>query len=446
MILRICSRLDLWTKKMRSLAWTAMLGLGMALGVGLSAAKEPLPEEELPSVLLLEEAVDFALRNNPELIAFRQQRGIAEAGVVISRTYPFNPTLESKIRSADGPPAAGVTNHLDNEHKLAIDVEIFGQARERRQAALAGLSRTDWEIAFQELTVAVRVTRAFNAVLYRQGKLNLLQETYSLNQKAADQVGKLVEQAKLRPADLIVARSEVDDTLAQIAPSESALTAAQYDLRRALGVIRGKFSVRGVLALGSDLKNKEILVEAARAQRPDLHAKEAAVSEAEARLRLETRNRYGNPNMGPVYEYDSSRINFIGAQIILPLPLLNTHQGEILQRRGERDKAALEFQALEKQVHLDVESAIERYRHARRGAGTYREKVLPNLQKSRESMEKLLTEGDPGVDILKVLDVRRKLLKARDGYLDALNELSQAQADLAAALGQPLFHDSTSNK
>ena len=32
---------------------------------------------------------------------------------------------------------------------------------------------------------------------------------------------------------------------------------------------------------------------------------------------------------------------------------------------------------------------------------------------------------------------RRKLLKMRDGYLDAQWEASQAQADLAAAVGDP---------
>jgi outer membrane protein TolC len=36
-----------------------------------------------------------------------------------------------------------------------------------------------------------------------------------------------------------------------------------------------------------------------------------------------------------------------------------------------------------------------------------------------------------------VIDIQRKLLKARDGYLDAQFELSQAQADLANAVGDP---------
>jgi outer membrane protein TolC len=42
-----------------------------------------------------------------------------------------------------------------------------------------------------------------------------------------------------------------------------------------------------------------------------------------------------------------------------------------------------------------------------------------------------------GVPILSVIDIQRKLLKARDDYLAVLYELNQAQADLAAAVGDP---------
>ena len=39
--------------------------------------------------------------------------------------------------------------------------------------------------------------------------------------------------------------------------------------------------------------------------------------------------------------------------------------------------------------------------------------------------------------MLRIIDLERKLLQAQSGYLDALWEINQAQADLAAALGDP---------
>src|ERR1700674_388272 len=82
----------------------------------------PAPAPVRVQTFTLEEAVRYALENNPELAAARQQRGIAAAGVVISRTYPFNPVWEEKVRAANGPISAGITNRVSNETKVSIDV------------------------------------------------------------------------------------------------------------------------------------------------------------------------------------------------------------------------------------------------------------------------------------------------------------------------------------
>jgi hypothetical protein len=51
----------------------------------------------------------------------------------------------------------------------------------------------------------------------------------------------------------------------------------------------------------------------------------------------------------------------------------------------------------------------------------------------------LYVAAQPGVDLARVIDIRRRLLRARDTYLDMLFELSQAQTDLAAAVADLSF-------
>src|SRR5262249_14241301 len=133
--------------------------------------------------------------------------------------------------------------------------------------------------------------------------------------------------------------------------------------------------------------------------------------------------------------YDNSRVNLVGAQFILPIPVLNTHTGDIEQRRAERDRAALELRQNEVAVQQDVAAALQRRQQARAWGAGYQKSILPNLKTALEQMLALFERG--GVDFLRVIDVRRKLLRARDTYLDALYELTQAQADLAAAVGDP---------
>jgi cobalt-zinc-cadmium efflux system outer membrane protein len=157
----------------------------------------------------------------------------------------------------------------------------------------------------------------------------------------------------------------------------------------------------------------------------------------EARLKLEQANRYGNISVGASYGYDPTRINTIGGIISVPIPAFNRHNGEIRQREAERDRAVLELRQVEIDVVHDVEGALARMAAARRWAEMYRTTILPELKTAVESIEKLFRADEPGVDLLRLIDVHRKLLRARDGYLDAQWELRQAQADLAAALGDP---------
>ncbi len=417
---------------------SAILGLGL-VWAGLVGAEPPVvPVAPLPQTLSRDMAVAWALQNNPELAAFRQQHGVAAAGVVIARTYPFNPVWEARVDWVTGPESAGISNRVNNEHRIFMDWEVRGQGRYRRQAACAALSRTDWEIAGQELNLAIRVVRAFDTVLYRREKLNLIQENIRLNEQAADQVRKLVDQGRLRPADLIVIRTEVEDARGQSGLGRTTLATTEQDLRRALGALAPLPALQGSLTVPPPLpEDAALLWQTAVDRRPDLHARQAALTEATARLRLEIANRYGNPSIGPVYQFDPTRINFIGGQLVLPLPVLNTHRGEILQREAERTRAALDLRQTEVLIHHDLEAARARLEAARAWVSYYETQLLPSLRTSLESIERLLAQGEPGVDVLRVIDIRRKLLRARDAYVDALWEVNQAQTDLAAAVGDP---------
>lgn len=416
-----------------------ILWLCSLVWVGTASAEPagPPPAEVVPHVLSIEEAVRWALENNPELAALREQHGIAAAAVVIAQTYPFNPIWEAKVRPDNGPSSAGITNRVSNEHKVLLELEVHHQRQYRQQEAAAALSRTDWEIAAHELALAVRVIRAFNTSLYRQDKLRLSHEIVRLNDEAAQQINKLVDQARLRPADMILARTEVDDARAQLGSGRQASISALFDLRRALGAVEECLELRGTLETTPGTWDCQTLIAGALESRPDLHARRLALEETEARLQLAIANRCGNPVIGPAYEYNETRVNFIGAQFALPLPVFNRHQGEIQQREAEKARAAQELRQTEVLVHQDVQAALARLDNAHIWLNTYKTQILPNLQNSMAGIERLFTQGDPGVDVLRMLDVRRKLLKARNDYLDALWEASQARADLVAAVGDP---------
>jgi cobalt-zinc-cadmium efflux system outer membrane protein len=365
-------------------------------------------------------------------MAVRQQHGIAEAGVVIARTYPFNPSWTNKLFATAGPESAGVSNSLAMEQRVSIDWEMCGQGKHRRQAAYAALSRADWDIAFQEQTLALRVVRAFNSLLYVRARLQLGEETVRLNQQVVNDVRTLLERGNLRAEDEIVARSEVASSEAALNGLRSTMVRAEQDLRLALGVVNDPYTIQGILQIPQPMGEADAFLGTAMERRPDLRAREAAVAEAESRLRLARADRFGNPNIGPDYEYNETRVSFIGAQVVLPLPVFNTHRGEIMQRQAECQRAIFDLQNTETTIRQEVIGALNRLRQARAWVDSYSQ-LLPQQQKLLTDMNAVFREGR--VDVLKVIDLRRKLLQARGAYLDALYEANQAATDLAAAVG-----------
>ena len=215
----------------------------------LAAVPAFAAEPAAATAMSADAAVRFALENNPSLAVARQQRGLAAAGVVLARVYPYNPVASAQFRGVNGPAESGVTNHFSNQVTVQLDVEIRGQWRERRAAAEAGVTRTEWEIADQEVATAVATYRAYASVLYRQQKLDILDETVRLNEQVVNTVEDLRKAGKAGAADLIVARSELATTKALRGQGLAALVAARSELRRQLGTVRRQF--RGDRRTGS---------------------------------------------------------------------------------------------------------------------------------------------------------------------------------------------------
>lgn len=418
----------------------ALIMLAALMCVALSArpgwcdppSELPAPRQRL--TLSCNGAVQWALQRNPQLATFRRNRGIAEAGVVIARQYPFNPIIQDFVMGASGPSSAGITNRVFNEHTMRLDLEWNHQGRHRRDMARAALTRTEWEIAAQELLLSIQVARAFNTLLYRQGKYRILEETEQLTQQVAGFIEKLVEQGKQGSADLLLARADIVESRTALGPARSLLVVAENDLRRVLGMIGEDFEIDGTLERGYMPPDGQLLVKEALARRPDLRAFEFAVQEADNRLKLEIANRWGNPSLGPATEFNETSVFFIGSWLIWQAPIINQRRGEIRQREAERARAIQVVQQSEVQIQQDVFTALARLAQAQQAVNLFGSQTLPELRKAREAIDTLFAQGQPGVDLARVIDIRRRLLRSRDAYLDALWEQSQAQVDLAAAV------------
>jgi outer membrane protein TolC len=242
---------------------------------------------------------------------------------------------------------------------------------------------------------------------------------------------------KASQADLMQARVDLLEAHSQILAARVAVTAARAELQRATGCLDAPSPVAGELEVFEPPADCAGLADLALERRPDLWARREVVAEAEARMRLERANRWGNPSIGTDYEYDPTRISFVGAHVTMPLPVLNKHKGEILQREAELARAVEDLRQEEVRIRLEVRAALDRLQAAVEWESAYRREILPGLAAIVEQRARRPAEGKDGDGALPAISAQLKLVKARDGFLDAHWEVSQARCDLAAAMGDP---------
>ena len=417
--------------------WMHLMIFGLSLTATAQAQERIATQRQPAPVLARDQAVRHALQHNPYLMTVRKQLGLGEAAIVVSKTYPFNPIFTGYVTGLNGPPSAGITNYVQLEDYISLELEIRGQGKHRRAAANAQATRIEWEVSAQELGVTMAVTRAFNAVVYRQHKLALLREGIKINELQVEELQKLVDAGKAKSTDLTLASADLAAAHAQQWQAKTALSVARSELRKQLGTLDDNFEVSDELEVPLAGTDPQGLRSLALEQRPDLRARRAAIEEAEANHRLVVANRCGNPSVGPFFEYDPGSIYYVGARISFPIAIFNTKKGEILQAQTVISQAKSQVYQLEIQAAQEVLAALERYADAKNWADSYGMDVLPNLGMAKISMEKLFNDKNANADLPRLLAVSRAYLKASESYLDARYEQSLAQVDLAQATAEP---------
>ena len=426
-----------WKRGQKIFGFATLITTALGLAGSLFAQPPVHSATTVQGTLSREVALHMALVSNPFLMAVRQQSGFGEAAVVISKTYPFNPVYTGYVTGADGPASANITNRVYNEHYISQEVEIRGQGRFRRAAACATATKIEWEIAQQEMVVSIAVIRAYNAVLYRQAKIGVFEESFKLNEQLFEQVRQGAEQGKVKATDMVLARADFETLRAQRSQIRTTLTVARSELRRQMGLLDDSFVVLGSLDVPLPLLDANMLTDMAVDQRPDLRARRAALVEAENTLNLVRANRFGNPSIGPYYEEDPGRVTYWGVRISAPIPVWNQRNGEILKAQTDVCKVNAEVNQLEVQASLDVRAALARLADASQWAASYDKEVVPALFNAKQDLERMVAKNEPGADPAKLVALQKAFLKAADSQLDAHFEVSQAQADLALAVADP---------
>src|SRR5262245_9274044 len=294
----------------------------------LAAAVPAVHAADPPAgVITLRDALDAALRGNPELAAVAEEVRAGDARREQAGLAP-NPTLaaaaENLGTSADDegaePPQATL--------RLAQLFEL-GNKRGKRQR-LAALERDgiQWEYEARRATLLADTAKLFVSVLALQERRALAGDVVGLATAALNGVETQVRAGAVSPVEATRARVALGEAQLAVTDRERELAAARVALAAAWGTPRPSFErVAGDLA---DIAPPSDAIAAEVGTNPDVARWATELSAREAALSLEQARAVPDVTVavGPRYFIDADQVAAV-VEVGVPLPLFDRNQGAI---------------------------------------------------------------------------------------------------------------------
>ncbi len=388
-----------------------------------AAGAEPLTSER---------AVELALERNPELAAVA-----ADARAAGARLSGAELLLHSnpELSAGAGPRRNGAARSTDLEVSLSQRVEVFGQRGARIDVAQAERDAAEKRLAARRVAVAAEVRSAFARVLAADRLVALAREEIAVAREAVRAVERRLELGGTSQLEVNAARVEAGRAARAVAVATRRVSAARAELRTLLGSDAGTpFEVAGELprpsgvgALDADALGKRALE-----ARADLVAARRELDAAEAEQRVAAREALPVPAIGARYSREEGADIVLGT-LTFDVPLFNRNPAGRGVASARVARAQAELAAAERRIRADVLVAIARLETARDAAQAFEGEALASAEANVSLATRAYEAGKIG--LAELLLIRRSAVEARRDHLEALEELAEAEAELARAVG-----------
>jgi len=394
-----------------------------AVWAGTAAAAEPLTSDR---------AVEFALERNPELAALAAELGAARARLG-GAELPVQSNPE--ISAGAGPRRHGAAHTADVEVSLSQRIEVFGQRGARIDAARAERDVAEKRLASRRVAVAAEVRSAFARVLAADRLVALAREDLAVARDAVRAVERRFDLGGTTQLDVNAARVEGGRTARAVAVATRRAAAARAELRTILGSEPGAtLELTGELPrpAGATPLDGDALGRRALESRADLAAARRELAAAEAEQRFAAREALPVPAIGARYSREEGADIVLGT-LTFDLPVFNRNQAGRGVASARRARAQAELAAAERRVREDVFLAVVRVDTAREAALAFEGDALSGAEANVTLATRAYEAGKIG--LAELLLIRRSAVEARRDHLEALEELADAEAALARAVG-----------
>ena len=427
-----------------------VIGLGFAHATAAEPPVRPDAGEVIPAgpfpdpaqtPLDLTTALQLTLSRNPDLVALRRSLCVSAAAVAVARQFPtsLNPTVSVDYQPWNFERDVG-QGARRLEQLIAVTwsqpIELGQRTAKRLAIAQAAYDQTHWDILQAELSALVETYQRHQTAAYRREKLRVARRLAEFNVQLLETVRRQMEAAQASASDLVLAEVENQSMVQRLQTAQQDYVDALAELRKQIGLPECVASVipAGELKVpeGVSPTDEENLIRMALESHPEINAAQAQAAGSHAALALAQADRIPIPSVGPFYEHDESGTTFYGMAISSPIPVLNSGKPLVYQREMEHSRDLAALQQLRIRTVARVKASLVKWSQTKELIGRV-DASTAAIQDQTAKLERLYAAGQ--TDLLKLLQVRQRLIEAENARLDMAWQATRAYGELLMALG-----------
>lgn len=387
--------------------------------------------------ITLNEAVDVALKNNPDLQSVRLEQGAAQGRLDQAGLWlRSNPVIEGSLSRKDTAPggAEKVTNHTIS---LSQEFEIAGQRGLRVDAARDGMEKVTQDIRDRERILIAEVKDAFVKALAAKRKIELADDAVKLQDDLVGSSTVKFEAGEISALEKNLADVELGKARRDRLQSEREQREALLALKALLGMQPGDgFSVEGELPVDAPpVPDKEKLREITVLHRPDVQSAAAEAQQAKAAIKLAGREAVPSITLSGFYNQDE-KLNEVGMMLSFPLPFFDRKQADRKEAAAKAGQALIKQVSLERTVEREIEEAYANLVSASEELSLFKKDVLGKALENLSLMNLAFKEGKFG--FFEVRLAQKDTIDAQFAYLESQVRLQMALNALEKVTGGSL--------
>lgn len=364
--------------------------------------------------LTLDSALQSAYANNPDLAAAQWEIGIAQGGRQQAGLIP-NPVL-----SVDAEDTRRDTRTTGV--KLSQALELGGKRGARIDVASRAQDAAALTLEQRRNILRADVIDSYYGALRAQERLDLAQRSLELAERGLVVANARVTAGKTSPVEATRAQVQLSEIRLEFNRAQMGLT----DAYRRLAASTGSATVEFQTVATQSLPLPPAAQLLARLEHTaELRLAELQILQGEASIGLEKAQRIPDLDVSIGSQYDAGareRVNLVG--VSMPLPLFNRNQGNILAASRRADQARDLRNATELRLRTETRQALDLWQTANSEVRAFNQQILPAAQSAVDSATRGFEMGK--FNFLDVLDAQRTLIAARNQYLTATAQVTDA--------------------